>query len=429
MGSLYYCYISLAITSIYLITLLIQRRYRLILPSTIHTFIWMVTVILMLFQLKGILVSSKVGNETFNLVSKFIFFLVLSSVIGFILAHIVTHNEETYKEIKFVDSNVIDDILRKFKWIPYLCGIVGLILFIFLFNQFDNAGSFSDYRQLAISAERTGIAGIAQRISGHINILGNFYIMLLGYNYGRKGINLKNFLKLFLLCSMINISIGGRVWIVTSILPFIITFILTRHYSINNISISIIKKDNKKIIAIIILGIAAFSIIGLMRVKPGDDTNGIDKFLYLTDGSRITNMVLSQFPPGSYDLEYGRSTFLRGFLGSPMDEKFKDSISYSRGLSVTVKSTMPYLYYDFGYFGAFIAWGIICFVIELLCIKFKYSSSIIGIIIYGELAYLLFQAPVGAIITNNIPVFEWIILIYIFRKWIFAKIPNIEQYL
>ena len=140
-------------------------------------------------------------------------------------------------------------------------------------------------------------------------------------------------------------------------------------------------------------------------------------------------MVLTQYPPGSYNLEYGRSEFLFPFLGSPMAKKFQESIAYNIGLSVTVKSVMPYIYYDYGFWGGVVMWGVTCFLLEYICIRLKYRKSIMGILLFGQLTYLLFQAPVGHIFSVNTPVFEWFIIIFIFRRLIFANIKNIQNYI
>lgn len=430
MDSLDYCYWTLGITAVYLFFLMSQNRYRLLLPSVIHTFIWMITVILIIFQLKGFLVTEKVGNEKFQLVTEFICFLVFSSVIGFSAAHILTASYESHTQVQLIPTDIIDSILNKFKWVPYGCGIVGILLFVFLVSTIGDLSSFHDYRQLAIRTERVGYAAIAQRISGHISIFGGFYLMLLGYKYGQEGIKLKDFFKYALLCSAVNMSIGGRVWIVTSMLPFIITYLFSRHCcKSDGMNLETKESDNRKILLIFVLAASTFSIVGLLRGKEEDNTNFIDKFLYLTDGSRMTNMVLSQYPPGSYDLEYGRSEFLFPFLGSPMAKRFQESIAYDLGLSVTVKSAMPYIYYDYGFIGGIIMWGIICFLIECICIKLKYKPYILCLLLFGQLSYLLFQTPVGHIFSVNTPAFEWLILIYLFRKWIFRSIPNINSYI
>ena len=99
--------------------------------------------------------------------------------------------------------------------------------------------------------------------------------------------------------------------------------------------------------------------------------------------------------------------------------RFANSIADDIGLSVTVKSIMPNLYYDFGLIGGAVFWGIICFLGEICCIRLKYSLHIIGLFLYGTLSTMFFQAPVGNVFALYTPTFEWIFLLYIFRKQIF----------
>lgn len=421
MESLDYCFWALGITIIYITFLLMQKRYRLLLPSVIHTFIWLVTIILIICQLKGFLVSEKVDNETFNLSSQYICALMVASILGFTVAHITTAKTETDTEVQLISVDIIDQILTRFKWVPYVCGIVGILLFVYLITTIGNIDSFGDYRTVALSTKRVGYAAIAQRISGHVNIWGSFYLMLLGYKYGQTGIEIKTFLKYILLCSAINMSIGGRVWILTSTLPFLITFFFSRKYSF--IDDAKVKRDYKHIALILLFFISLFSIMGQLRsISNSDKDNFIDKFLYLTDGSRMTNMILKKYPEGSYPYEYGKSTLTQPFIKSPMAERFAKSISHNIGLSVTVKSIMPYLYYDFGFWGGAFFWGLLCFLIEYICIRLKYRDTILGILLFGQLSFLLFQSPVGHIFAVYMPAFEWLIIFYIFNQKIFGKI-------
>lgn len=418
MDSLDFCYWSLSITILYLSFLLLQKRYRILLPSIIHTFIWVVTIILIICQLKGYLVTNTADNNVFNHSSQFICALMVTSTIGFSLAHITTAQQESCLNIKLVDSQIIDVVLTRFKWIPYTCGVVGVILIIYLISTIGSIDSFNDYRIMAITTKRIGYAAIAQRISGHINILGSFYLMLLGYKYGQTGINLKKFFIYALLCSSINMAIGGRVWILTSTLPFLIAFIFSRKYT--SVNKNIRKNDKRKILYIIAVFVSLFSVIGLLRSNTGN-INFVDKFLYLTDGSRMTNLVIKTFPEGSYDYELGLSTLAQAFIQSPMSQKFAKIISHDIGLSVTVKSIMPYLYYDFGFWGGALFWGVICFLLEYICITLKYKGSIISILLFCQLTGLLFQSPVGHVFSINMPAFEWLLIIYLLRKKLFLK--------
>lgn len=418
MNSLIYIYFSIVILSTYLIVLLRQSKYRLVLPSTINTSVWLITTLLILCQLKGFLVSKTLPDSAFIYSSQFILAISISSVIGFTIAHAFSDSSISDKELTLVDYEVIDNVLQKFKWIPYLCGIVGVTLFVFIITTIGSFDAFSDYRIMAISMKRVGYAAIAQRLSGHISILGSFYLMLLGYKYGQTGIDMKKFFLTVFLCSTINMSIGGRVWLMSSTLPFLSTYIFSYKYSDFNIDIK--RNDLKKLAIIILVFTVLFSILGTLR-NTTLHHNFWDKFLYFTDGSRMTNMVMMQYPENTYELEYGKATMLQGIVSSPMINNFAKSISDNIGLSVTVKSIMPNLYYDFGILGGAIFWGILCLVIEYCCIRMKYNNTVFGIILFGQLSILLFQSPVGNVFSLNLPSFEWLLIIYLFRKRLFGN--------
>lgn len=422
MQSLTYCYWALGLTSIYLAALFMQKRYRLLLPSVVHSFIWLVTVFLIVCQLNGWGVSKTVNDVAFNLSCPFICILMMASMLGFVLAHVTTSRFESESRMELVDVNSIDYVLAKFKWVPYLCGVVGIILFIFLITTIGSVNTFSDYRVMSICVKREGAIAIVQRISGHINILGSFYLMLLGYKYGQTGMNLKNFLKYVFLCSIINIGIGGRVWILTSTLPFFSSYLFSRKFS--QVDSETNRKDAKKIGLMLVAAISLFSVLGNLRNDTGKG-NFMDSYLYLTDGPRMTNMVLTQYPEGSYDYEYGKCTLAQYVVKSPMLQRFDQFISGDIGLSVTVKSIMPCLYYDFGFWGGAVFWGLLCFVLEYIYIQLKYRQSIVNVLVMGQLSILLFQTPVGNVFSNYMPAFIWLIILFLIKDKIFS-VPKLD---
>ena len=224
-------------------------------------------------------------------------------------------------------------------------------------------------------------------------------------------------LKYLFLCSTINMVIGGRVWLLSSSLPIMVTYFWSRHYSHDE---RIKRQDNQKLLIVLAILVSLFSVIGLLRTS--HETGGFfEKFLYLTDGSRMTNMVLSQYPSGTYNLEWGKG-LLSGIFTSSMMQDFTKSISDDIGLSVTVKSVMPYLYFDFGFWGGVIVWGILCFIIEYMSIIVKYKRKIVHILLFGCLVSILFQSPVGNIFALDFPKIEWLILIWFFKQQIFGAI-------
>lgn len=417
-------YWTIGMVIVYLFFLFFQKKYRLLLPSILHSFVWGITAVVMLFQMSGFEVSKKTSENSFLYSSEYMCYIVFSSIIGFTLAHIFIQNRHN-RSIILIRPDIIDEILYAYRWIPYCCAITGLILFFFLFSVAGNLHTFNDYRIIALSTERLGYMAVVQRLSGHIMILGSFYLMFLGYKMGQTGIKIKDLFINIFMCSMINMSIGGRVWILNSTLPFFVSYFYSRHIGTHRK----FGHDRIKIFVILSILISSFAVIGILRDDSNDEHKLIDKFLYFTDGTRITNMVLKQYPPGSYDLEYGKSEFLSSWVESPMAKRFDKSISHDVGLSVTVKSTLPFLYYDFGFWGGIIMWGIFCFLIEYLCFQSMYLNSFIGILLFGQLSQMLFQAPIFPIISLNIPYFEWILILYVFRRRIFNKITDYNQYI
>lgn len=419
MTTLDYCYCSLIIAVVYLLLLLGKRKYRLLLPSVVYSFIWAITSVLMICQITGFLVNKAAGEDIFSQSAQFVFMLIVAAIIGFSIAHIFADTKK-HKNVRLVDVRSIDIILKRFIWIPYLCGVIGIVLIIYYLSAggIENLG---DYRLIALYTKKNGYMTVVQRISGHINFLGTFYIMLLGYRDGQTGLNVGKFLLYFFLCSAINIAIAGRVWILTSSLPFLVTFVFARKYC-DNIQLNRPTNDWKKLIAIMAILISLFSLIGIMRSNhtSNDSATFVSKFFYLTDGARMTNLVLKEFPEGSYEEEYGMSSLAEGFIPSSMKSKFAELISDDIGLSVTVRSYMPPLYYDFGKVGGAIFWCILCIFIEYWAICLKYKHSIFSILLMGQICIMLFLTPVGNPITVYTPAFEWLLIIYILRRTIFS---------
>lgn len=422
MGTFECLYLAFFILFVYLIVLLGQKRNRLLLPSVTNSIMWCATIFLILCQLNGVVVSKHVSENVFNHSARMILYMSIASTVAFIYAHIFFNQPAISSKPNYRTGENLQLILKRFRWIPWLCLVVGVCLLFFLISIMGSWENFGKYREIAVSTERTGWIAPIQRVSGHLSFLGTFYLMLLGYFHGITRFNLKVFLLYFFLCSAINMAIGGRVWILSSSLPYFSTFILGRH---NTKISSATKNDLKKLVIVAVIFISLFSLIGILRSDNNVTENGGrggDKFLYLTDGARMTNMMINQYPEGSYQYEYGSSTLLQNIVDSPMRNAFQASLSYDIGLSVTVKSVMPPLYYDFGMVGGAIFWGFICFLLEIFALISSRRNTILSIIVYGELCTMISHAPVGHIVSITTPAFEWILIIFFFRKDLFKGI-------
>lgn len=423
---------SIIILSLFLAILLLNKRYKLLLPSTVHTFTWLITSIFMYLELEGKM-GKNITEYEYRVIAEFIFYMMIASIFGFSLAHLYKTPRIYNNKEQNIPLEVVNAILNKFHWLLYVCLVVGILQIVFLVS-IGGFETLEDYRIIAVSAKRSGYGAVAQQLSGHLAILGGFYLSLLGYKHSISGVNLKEFIKVGVCIALLNIAIGGRGWILTITLPYVIAYFygMYKHMSIE----TKIRwnKDKRKLIIIGSTLIILFSIIGLIRnteTAEGDDKARVffNKFLYYTDGPKMANMVMMQYPPGTYPLEYGKSEFLQKWIPSPMTQKFEKSIEDNIALSVTVKSAIPYLYYDWGYYGGFIMWGVYAFILEVICISLIKKKSIFSLLIFVQLSQLLFQSPIGNIFIFAVPVFQWLIIIYLLRKLIFKGIPNINNYL
>ena len=135
----------------------------------------------------------------------------------------------------------------------------------------------------------------------------------------------------------------------------------------------------------------------------------------------MANLVISTFPDGTYDLEYGQANFLSFIKTSKMTTAFNESIKHDIGLSVTVRSTIPALYYDFGFTGGMIVWGILCGILEIICLNIRNKGTLFSLLLFSTCATIPFQSPIGGVFVLAMPSFEWLLLLWLLRKHIFNR--------
>lgn len=356
----------------------------------------------------------------YDIVAPFLMGIMIASFIGFKLCHLVV-NIESPNLVPLFSLEYIDKLLSKHKWVMYVCFITGLLNLFFLISiiGFDNLG---DYRGAALSAERTGLFGLVSRIAGHATTLGTFYLFIFGYKQGLSGVNIKNFFFYLLMYSMNNIAIAGRGWITMSLIPYLIGYFFAVRSSGKYRFSEIFDRNFRKIFCIMGILVVFFAVFGSMRNDQNstEEVHMADKLLYYTDGTGVTNIVMSMYPEGSYQLEYGACEFLSYFKPSPMWTKYSDAISHNLGLSVTVPSMMPFLYFDYGFCGGIIMWGLYCFIFECLVVKLLKQKSLLSLLLAFQIIRMFFQGPIGPIFSMAVPALLWLLIMYIFRRKIFA---------
>lgn len=407
------------ICTLYLVVLLCRRKYRLVLPSTIHTFTWLALFVVMYIERK----MGGFQKSTYSTVLPFEIALVISSIIGFSISHILVPNRLGNCSRATIPIEVLEVFLKKFRWVLWACLIVSLCQTFYIVSV-GGIGSLSDYRDIAVTVEHSGFSSYVFRISGHLFILGTFYIGILGYKQGMKAFELKEFLKVFFIVGFLNISIGGRLWLL-SFIPFVSTYFLALRAGGKSIDKSVIRKFSLLIILIILF----FAFYGIARGQ--HDTSKADfiqKFSYYTDGSMVSDMVLSRNPPDSYELEMGGAEFLIQFKNSTMTDKYERYVENDPYLYCIVTSSIPSLYYDFGYWGGIVMWGIFCCLFEMICTGLIYTKSILGLMVFNSFAVKLFEAPIFSIFPPLVIVLEWCAVILLLRIIIIRIVPQLRAY-
>jgi hypothetical protein len=80
---------------------------------------------------------------------------------------------------------------------------------------------------------------------------------------------------------------------------------------------------------------------------------------------------------------------------------------------------MPSLYFDFGFWGGIVMWGIFCFLLEILVLSLLKKNNILALFLCVQITRMMFQAPIGPIFGMAIPTLEWLLIMYIFKAKLF----------
>ncbi len=396
-----------------------------VLPSTTACLTWFIATLLMYSELKGWISDTELPEIRYREVAPFIFGMNLCAIICFTLVHEL--RPRTYRSELITSGETLEmceKILTQYRWILWVCVGAGLTLFIYFLSLGIKLTSFSDYRIMALTVEKVGYAALAKRIGGHIGVLGAFYLFILGYKQAQTELDFKEFLKCILMYACVNLSVGGRAWLIASLLPYACGFFLG-----NSEGAETNRTELKKLGMVFLIAISSFSILGNLRSEASYQKSFLEKFLYYTDGPKMANLVLNTFPTGTYDLEYGQANFMSFIKTSEMTKSFNASIKDDIGLSVTVRSTIPALYYDFGYTGGIIMWGILCGLLEWICLNLRDKGTLFSLLLFSVCAIIPFQSPIGGVFVLAMPSFEWLFLLWILRKYIFTNyIPKLIPY-
>lgn len=421
-----YITLSILLNFCYLLFTLRNRKYRLLLPSIVSSFTWLVASTLMMCETTGLLKTS--FSTHYDNVAPFVLYMGLSSIFAFSLAHFTAQINYNVAGSPIIPLNILNQLVEKFRWVLYIVAACAICILGTLYS-IGGFSSFGDYRVLAVTTEFRGLAGLAVRISNHLSFIGAMYLMIVGMKQARTGLRIKELLICILLYGAANIATAGRAWIVAASLPFINGFLLERYRIYFFTKKTMVKIKPMKIIALFIMILSLFSVIGEARsdmAGAAKNSSFIQKFLYYTDGLHMSEIILNKYKPGSFDYELGKNTIFQ-YGESSMAKRFNTETN--ERYKVIVKSVIPSLYYDYGYEGGLVFWGLLCFLLEYICLRIRFTKNLIGCLLFCSLSAILYQAPIGNVIQMSIPMLEWLLIIFVFRKFIFSKVRGIAPYI
>lgn len=415
-------YFSLASLLCFIYAIVVYAIQRFITPSIVFSTMWGLSCMLCSLDVNGHIEGV---SHTFTFVSNYIPFFILSSLVGFLLARIFSQSDSTYRYIH-IDISQVQYLLEKYRWILYLSFFVGLFRIIAIVALF-GVSNLMEFRLISLSFDSySPLISLVLRIGNYANLFASSYLILFGFYHGRTSVDTKLLLQNLLLYSMMGISTGGRLFIFYFLIYYTIPFILGRYirnYSLYTRSIAekptfLSRREWVNLSLVMISLITLISIIGLLRAEdPGNsESSPLYKFLYLCDGIISTDWALENYKNFS-DFGYG--------INSLFDSKSETMLEFRNQaikspIAFMVFSVMIPLYFDFGWWGSIFIWGLTCFIIEYLSLRFLRNFTILKLLMFAFFARFMYESIVFQPFSSFIPVLQLLFLLYVFRSFIFV---------
>lgn len=384
-------------------------------PSVIFSLMWGIGCVVTSLILGGFFDNLYLSDYySFNYMAEYMPYFTIVSVSAFYLAHKLFPG--TIVNINF-KLTFIAQILKKFHWIMWLNFLGGILRIILMVNVV-GLDSIMDYRVAANTMMNTGLGpiGLVFRITSYVQMLANFYIALAGFKTGFGTLSLKQIIYLFILYTPTQLATGGRLFILYFILFFIGAFILGRGLAAKYSKRVLFSPVEKKILLfVLIMLLSLVSIIALARNKESEsDESVFAKFTYISEGILETEHYMRFVPPEEVVPDLGK----RLITGSAPSSyrQYRGFLQMTFMSSIVICIISP-LYSGFGYWGSIIVWGGIAFFLEALAIICLRRLTIIRFFILLTILKIMYESIISNSLNGNIPVYELIILFYIFYKF------------
>jgi uncharacterized membrane protein len=123
------------------------------------------------------------------------------------------------------------------------------------------------------------------------------------------------------------------------------------------------------------------------------------------------------YPEGTFEYELG--TFTLGGQ-SPQMKPFFRQMQMTK-MSSIVYSIITFLYLDFGYWGSIIVWFFLALFMEIGALKCLNRLTLFRFIVFSVLLKMAYESILGNSISGNIPVFQLLVILYIFYDALIGK--------
>lgn len=393
-------------------------------PSVVFSFMWGANCIVTSLILGGYVENLYLEKwYVYKYMDHYILYFTAVSIIAFILAHRLKPGNDVNMEFSL---DYLDSLLDKYYWIMWVNFFGGLLRLI-LIIQMVGFNSVMDYRLAANSMMNSGAGavGLVFRLTSYVQMLANFYVALYGFKTGFGTIDLKSTLKIFILYAPTQMATGGRLFILYFILFFFGSFLLGRGLSIRIEGGQLLLNSEKKVIITSFVGLLSLvSVIAIARQNDIDTTgpkeSALAKFTYITEGMLATEHCMNLYNGNNVPKDNGQ------YLLTGTSRTYMNYRSYllTTDMSSIVVCIITPLYTGFGFWGSLIVWFVIAFLLELLSINCLGKLTIIRFFIYLTVLKIFYESVMSTALFENVPVYELIILIAIFKKQILGEDNN-----
>lgn len=388
-----------------------------ILPSTFFCLAWGITSL-------GIVAYSNdwIRSEAYyiyatylNQIGYYEFKMLVVCCLAFVIARI-SNKRIKFRSPKQYDKRYIDFVSSTLKYVLYAYFVVGMIRLVLVLYV-----TGFDYQAIRIyyishRAYFTTFDLNLIRIGSYLMRLSLLYVIIFGLKSGVNGISLKKVFVNFLLFCPYQLSFGGRLFILSYLLPFLFSYMVS--YSINIHTQQ--AKWEKRSKLYLIISFTLFLIVFLQMLKMGDKIDSSSfveqssEIFYFSSNAYHLNELWADLPL-EYSLGWGQNSI---GITSPVYASIQEGwILENKSAAIVVPSIIPDLYLDFGEDFSLVVFFILFYLLESRAMKLMTMFSLKNFMIYIALCISAFGTPASSMSETLKALFLICVVIWLLDKF------------